>query len=270
MVVVLVALMGGYGELSWAADESGEEPIHGIFGDRFSLDVGMKFWVAKWQAQGNAREIAATRTSDTTTLMGPSITGSFRLRDDEFFHRIGVNFTWLQAGGFDFSPFGQDLQAGNQTFPGASDRTSATRRDYSIVATLAIWRGFGIFGGYYHMQQRFSSNFLTLSGPPQSSVWISGPIIGVYGNGTVHGRLKAYGNLALGFFDEKTNINNGAIGPDRVAANGVQGYAAEMGLSLDGPSVKTGLGAFASAVQMGFRAQIININNSLGANNDVT
>lgn len=120
------------------------------------------------------------------------------------------------------------------------------------------------------MQQRFSQNFFTLSGAPNSSVWISGPIVGVYGNGTVHGRLKAYGNLAVGFFDEKTNETNGSLGPDRVAANGAQGYAAEMGLSLDGPSLKTGMGSIGSAFQMGFRAQIININNAPLANNDVT
>ena len=76
-----------------AADES-ETDNRGLFGgvvgkavpalsDRVSLDFGWKFWVAKWQAQGNAREINATRTSDTTTMTGPSITGSLRLREDD-------------------------------------------------------------------------------------------------------------------------------------------------------------------------------------------
>ena len=82
----------------------------------------------------------------------------------------------------------------------------------------------------------------------------------MYGNGTVHGPLKAYGNLALGFFDEKTN-SRGAIGQDRVATNGVQGYAAEMGLSLDGPSVKTGLGAIGLLFRwdFGHKSSIITI-----------
>jgi hypothetical protein len=245
--------------MAQAADND-EPPSRGILGDRVSLDVGWKFWVAKWQAAGFVGSTNSTRTSDTTTLTGPSITASVRLRDDEFFHSLGVNFTWLEAGGFDFSSFGT----------GPTDRTSATRRDYSIVGTLAIWRGFGIFGGYYHMQQRFSSQFLTLTGPSQNSVWISGPIVGVYGSGVVAGPLKAYGNLAVGFFDEKTNQAGNTVGPDRVAANGVQGYAAEMGLSLDGPSLKTRMGTIGSAVQAGFRAQIININNAPVANNDVT
>ena len=259
MLLVLTAVIG---DVVWAAEEKADELTHGILGDRFSLDIGMKFWVAKWQAAGSVGQINSTRTSDTTALMGPSITASYRLRDDELFHSVGVNFTWLEAGGFDFSSFGNNANG----IGGPTDRTSATRRDYSIVGTLAIWRGFGIFGGYYHMQQRFSSSFISLTGPAQSSVWISGPIIGMYGNGTITGPLKAYGNIALGFFDEKTNQS----GQDRVATNGSNGYAAEMGLSLDGPSIKTGRGNIGSAIQMGFRAQIINNNNSPLANNDVT
>jgi hypothetical protein len=171
--------------------------------------------------------------------------------------------TWLQAGGFDFSSFGNDVATG---FPGPTDHTSATRRDYSVSAALSIWRGFGIFGGYYHMQQRFSTQFLTLGGPAKESVWISGPIIGVFGSGAIAGPVSAYGNLALGFYDEHSN----ASGQSRVTANGVTGYSAEMGLSFDGPGVDTKAGRIGSALQMGFRAQIININNSPLANNDIT
>ncbi len=223
----------------------------------------MKFWVAKWQAAGFARGINASRTSDTTALMGPSITGSYKLRDDEFMNRLSVNFTWLQAGGFDFSSFGNNVEPG---FPGPTDHTSATRRDYSISGALSIWRGFGIFGGYYHMQQRFSSQLLTLAGPAKESVWISGPFVGVFGSGAIAGPVSAYGNLALGFYDENSN----ASGQNQVKANGVTGYSAEMGLSFDGPGVDTRAGRIGSAIQVGFRAQIININNAPLANNDIT
>ena len=243
------------------ADEP-DQSTHGVFGDKFSLDMGMKFWVAKWQAAGFARDINASRTSDTTALMGPSVTGSFKIRDDEFLNRLSVNLTWLQAGGFDFSPFGNNVAG----FPGPTDHTSATRRDYSISAALSIWRGFGIFGGYYHMQQRFSSQSLTLTVPAKESVWISGPIIGIFGSGAIAGPVSAYGNLALGFYDEHSN----ASGQSRVTANGVTGYSAEMGLSFDGPGLDTKAGRIGSALQMGFRAQIININNSPLANNDIT
>jgi hypothetical protein len=78
--------------------------------------------------------------------------------------------------------------------------------------------------------------------------------------------LKAYGNLAIGFYDEKANTPNGV----QTTAKAVQGYSAEFGLSLDGPSLRTGMGSIGSAVQMGFRTQIINVNLGQLANNDVT
>jgi len=240
-----------------------------ILGDRFSFDAGLKFWVAKWQPAGfvstnnNTLQVNTSRTSDTTAMLGPSLTGTMRVRDDEWFNSVSVNFTWLQAGGFDFSPIG--------TSNGVPiDQTSATRRDYSIVAALSVWRGFGFFAGYYNMQQRFNSHSPSgfFSGTTQETVYISGPLIGFFGSGTVSGPLKAYGNLALGFYDEKSN--NNPTGTVQTTAKGVQGYSAEFGLSLDGPSIGTGLGSIGSAVQMGFRAQVITVNNSPFANNDVT
>lgn len=248
-----------------ATDQS-EGEKRGILGDRFALDAGLKFWVAKWQPAGFVNGINSTRTSDTTAMMGPSITGTARLRDDEWLNSVSVNFTWLEAGGFNFSPFGFN-NGGNGP---VTDHTSAIRRDYSIVGALSIWRGFGIFAGYYNMQQRFSSQFPgAIQGPPQQTVYISGPLIGFFGSGTVSGPLKAYGNLAIGFYDEKAN--NGPGGTIQTTARGVQGYSAEFGLSLDGPSLKVGsAGSIGSAIQAGFRAQVINVNNAPLANNDVT
>jgi hypothetical protein len=238
----------------------------GILGDRFSLDAGMKFWVAKWQAAGFVNGVNSTRTSDTTALMGPSVTGTARLRNDEWLNSVSVNFTWLSAGGFDFSPFG--FNNGGNGPP--IDQTSASRRDYSIVGALSIWRGFGVFAGYYNMQQNFNSSFPgAVQGPARETVTISGPLIGFFGSGTVSGPLKAYGNLAIGFYDEKSN--NTPTGATQTTAKAVQGYSAEFGLSLDGPSLKVGsLGSIGSAIQMGFRAQVINVNVGQLSNNDVT
>ena len=261
----VIAIVGvAWGERVWAAEEP-EPAKRGILGDRFSLDTGMKFWVAKWQPAGFVNGINSARTSDTTVMMGPSITGSARLRDDELFNSVSVNFTWLQAGGFDFTPFG--FNNGGNGPP--VDQTSATRRDYSIVGALSIWRGFGVFAGYYNMQQRFSTQYPgAIKGPAHESVYISGPLIGLFGSGTVSGPLKAYGNLAIGFYDEKSN--NNASGQVQTTAKGVQGYSGEFGLSLDGPSLKVGGGAIGSAIQAGFRAQVINVNQGQLANNDVT
>ncbi|BCA54594.1 hypothetical protein W02_17340 [Nitrospira sp. KM1] len=269
----VMALTGFTSEPAWTADKipadspSTDQPEkRGILGDRFSLDAGMKFWVAKWQPAGFVGGINSTRTSDTTAMMGPSITGTVRLRNDEWWNALSVNFTWLQAGGFDFSPFG--FNNGGNGPP--IDQTSAIRRDYSIVGALSIWRGFGVFAGYYNMQQRFSSSYPgAVQGPAHESVYISGPLIGLFGSGTVSGPLKAYGNLAVGFYDEKSN--NNPSGTVQTTAKGVQGYSAEFGLSLDGPSLKVGsIGSIGSAIQMGFRAQVINVNTGQTANNDVT
>lgn len=274
VVCCVVALLCLQGQRAWSADKlpadspADQQTDKRILGDRFSFDAGLKFWVAKWQPAGfvgtnnNTLQVNTSRTSDTTAMLGPSLTGTMRVRDDEWFNSVSVNFTWLQAGGFDFSPTGA-----NNGVP--LDQTSATRRDYSIVAALSIWRGFGFFAGYYNMQQRFSSQSNTaITFAPQQTVYISGPLIGFFGSGTVSGPLKAYGNLAIGFYDEKSN--NNPTGTVQTTAKGVQGYSAEFGLSLDGPSIGTGLGSIGSAVQMGFRAQVINVNNSPFANNDVT
>jgi hypothetical protein len=273
VVCCVIAVSCLQGQRAWSADKlpadspGDQQTSKRILGDRFSFDAGLKFWVAKWQPAGfvttGTTSVNASRTSDTTAMLGPSLTGTVRVRDDEWFNSVSVNFTWLQAGGFDFSPMGF-----NNSIP--IDQTSATRRDYSIVAALSVWRGFGIFAGYYNMQQRFNSQSPSgfFPGLRQETVYISGPLIGFFGSGTVTGPLKAYGNLAIGFYDEKSN--NNPTGTVQTTAKGVQGYSAEFGLSLDGPSIGTGLGSIGSAVQMGFRAQIINVNNSPLANNDVT
>jgi hypothetical protein len=80
--------------------------------------------------------------------------------------------------------------------------------------------------------------------------------------------LKAYGNLAIGFYDEKSN--NNLSGNPQTTNKGVQGYSAEFGLSLDGPSLRTGIGSIGSAIQMGYRMQVINVNSGQLANNDTT
>lgn len=254
----------------WAADKlpaelpAEQSDKRGILGDRFSLDAGMKFWVAKWQVAQFITNTSGTTvvntsgTSDTTPLMGPSITGTARLRDGEWFNSASVNLTWLQAGGFNLSsPAFVDGTPLNQT--------SATRRDYSIVGALSIWRGFGVFAGYYNMQQRLDTAPLGETHFQQSR-YLSGPLVGLFGAGNVSGPLNAYGNLALGFYDETLHI----FGQTLTTVKAAQGYSAELGLSLTGPSLKVGDGTIGSAIQMGFRAQIINLNVGASANNDVT
>src|SRR5215831_1279633 len=275
VVCCVVALFCLLCERAWSTDKlpadspADQQTDKKILGDRFSFDAGLKFWVAKWQpagfvtVNGGTTSFNVSRTSDTTAMMGPSLTGTVRVRDDEWFNSVSVNFTWLQAGGFDFSPMGS-----NNGVP--TDQTSATRRDYSIVAALSVWRGFGFFAGYYNMQQRFTAHSPSgfFPSPTQETVYISGPLIGFFGSGTVAGPLKAYGNLAIGFYNQKSN--NNPSGTVQTTDKGDQGYSAEFGLALDGPSLRTGIGSIGSAVMMGYRMQVINNNLGPLANNDVT
>lgn len=276
VVCCAIAVLCLQSQPAWAADKlPADSPVEQptdkrILGDRFSFDAGLKFWVAKWQSAGllttstttSTTSASTSRTSDTTAMLGPSLTGTLRVRDDEWFNSVSVNFTWLQAGGFDLSPMGFHNGA-------PIDQTSATRRDYSIVAALSVWRGFGFFVGYYNMQQRFSVQFPNgFSSPFHETVYISGPMIGFFGSGTVAGPLKAYGNLAIGFYDEKSN--NNPSGTVQTTIKAAQGYSGEFGLALDGPSLRTGIGSIGSAVMMGFRMQVINANLGPLANNDVT
>lgn len=250
---------------TYSAKEDSEEVRTGVLGtlakkvgDRLTVDAGVKFWIARWQTRASLRgALATTATSDITTLIGPTVTGRLKLRDHDFFHTLSVNFNYLVAGGFDFSPIGT-------TESGAPlDKTSATRSDYSIVAILSVWRGFGIFGGYYNMTQKFTTVDLVNSGEPQlkTNASISGPIIGIYGTGTVVDRLRAYGNLAIGFFDYEVQGDS---------SGSTEGYAGELGLSYDGPSLKTPLGAIDSSIQAGWRAQIIHTRFTVTQANDVT
>src|SRR5215467_9069399 len=147
VVCCVVAVFCLLSERAWSADKlpadspGDQQTDKRILGDRFSFDAGLKFWVAKWQPAGfvsvtppggATTTVNGSRTSDTTAMIGPSLTGTLRIRDDEWLNSVSVNFTWLEAGGFDFSPVG--LSNGVPI-----DQTSAIRRDYSIVAALSVW-----------------------------------------------------------------------------------------------------------------------------------
>jgi len=224
--------------------------LAGLSDDRLSLTTAYKMWIANWQSFSFVRFFVPPTTvtpttptqftSDVTFFSGPSITGSYRIRDSEWFHTVGVNFTWLVAGGWEFS---------DSSFGRPPPGLTAKRRDYSITGSLAIWRGIGIFGGYYNTQQDLSI----------FDVRFSGPIIGVYGSGGINKRVGVYGNLALAFLDYK-----GSAG---TISNDVKGYSTEWGFNINGPDVwKMGTG-----MQIGYRAQVLRVTGSGNlTTNDIT
>lgn len=232
-----------------------------LLGDRFSFKVGYKLWLAYWSAPrvltftttGIAAINSDFQSKGAFVFSGPTVTGTMRIRESDWLDSAFVSFTWLN-GGFHFYPIsGIDNSPPVTT---TTQETDAIRRDYNITAGLAIWKGFGIFAGYYNNHERFSSQ-ITATGvtgvPPQSFTrTIDGPIMGLFGNADLTERVSFYGNLAY------APLNVTTKGPcDLVNAcvdsNAVQGYSGELGLNIDGPRVwKVG-----TELQIGYRYQII-------------
>ena len=218
--------------------------VSGLTGGRLSLNASYKMWVAKWQSfsfvnNPGVATVPSQFTSDTKLFSGPSVTAAYRFRDSEWFHSAGMNFTYLTASDWDFS---------GSEFGGSS--ITAKRRDLSFTGSLAIWRGIGVFGGYYNSKQKLNI----------FNVKFFGPLIGMYGSGALNKWFGIYGNLAVAFLDYKF-VGGSTISKDTI------GYSTEWGFNLNGPDIwKVGTG-----LQIGYRAQVITVNE--GGNlttNDVT
>lgn len=221
-----------------------------FFGERFTLKVGYKVWMAKWQAQQAATTTGAQTQANSdhpSYLNGPSITGILKLRDSEWFNAMVLNFTWLHDG-FDFA---EQSATGNHFY--------ANRRDYTLTAGLAIWQGFGVFGGYYNSRQEFTNNPNQGGGfsPSRHPRSVEGPIFGVFGSLPASERVSFYGNLAYA----QLKFKGACFLPNFCAeTDSAQGWMNEVGFTVQGPRAwKIG-----TELQMGFRAQIIQKN--FGAN----
>ncbi len=224
------------------------------FRENVSVAAGVKVWLAKWQVPLDANGVVQTSTSDWTPMVGPTITASARLREGEWLNSAFANFTWLQSGGFEFDP----LVSINNSPPSFNQANlDAKRRDYTLSAGVTIWRGLGIFAGYYNTQQRLAQSGDRRPGdPPGAPIAFSdnqdfrirGPIIGVFGSSSLSERIGLYGNAAFGILNYQTSTS--------FTASGTQAWATEFGMNITGPDVWK----FATAFQIGFRAQVISIN----------
>jgi hypothetical protein len=215
-----------------------------IFGDRFMVKVGYKVWVSKWQAQFAATTTAQNQvnTKDPMALQGPTVTGVLKLREGSWFNSGFANFVWLHDGA-DFQEQRDD-----------SSHVFANRRDLSFTAGLAVWEGFGVFGGYYNSRQEFTNH------PNQPGLGVSrhprlveGPIFGVFGNVPASEYVGLYGNFAFGLL----RFSGFCPAPNVCAqTDAVQGYMNEVGVTIHGPRAwKIG-----TELQVGFRAQILQKN----------
>ncbi len=219
-----------------------------LFGDRFTLKAGYKVWVAKWQAQfaATTQDPNQANTDHPMALNGPTVTGLLKLREGSWVNSAFINFTWLHDGA-DFAENGFQSQ-----------HLFANRRDYSLTAGLAIWEGFGVFGGYYNSRQEFTNQPNDpAQGAFRHSRLLEGPIIGIFGNVPASERFMLYGNLAIALLKFKGNCP----ASNRCAeTDSAQGFMNEVGVTIQGPRIWE----IGTELQLGFRTQIVQKN--FGAN----
>ncbi len=235
-----------------------------LLGDRFSVDIGYKAWIAKWStvngtlliSDGN-EEVGLGPSQEALSnyflMHGPTVTVGAKIREHDWFHSTFVNFTWLQ-GNPNF------LAGDTDTFDSETNLTlsfspsdEAKRRDYSIVAGLGIYKGLGVYAGYYNQKGKFKggSAKLTDEGEPLANFKFKeteifrGPLLGLYANVPLINPVGFYSNFTAALLRAKFE------GTSKTGA--AQGLSAEMGLAIKGPQwpyVRT-------AFQVGFRGQFI-------------
>lgn len=209
-------------------------------GDKVSLDVGYKVWLAKWQSWS---AFATNQTSPGGTTGPNQITSSFEpLQGPEatltLFNRLVLNAQYLNSS-FGFHDAGTNNTGSGGTSVGVS------RNDFTLTAGVRVWRGFGVFAGYYQQIQHWE---------PDQSFRIKGPVAGVFGTVPLSETpFSVYGNFRLGW----QTLHTGEPGSQPIAPNlrteNVKQYAGELGVHYTGPTLwKVGTSA-----QVGFRYMVL-------------
>ncbi len=239
-----------------------DEPVSGSgmrswFQERFSVSAGVKVWLAKWQvptvSPGSGSVLQST--TNWSPMVGPTVTASARLREGNWMNSAFVNFTYLYSGGFDLAKNTGAIPVPPSSIALADVTGDAKRRDYTISAGVTVYKGVGLFAGYYNTQQRFNltaqQTFPTV-GPPQTGggdFRIRGPLVGIFGSSALTERVGLYGNAAMGFLHYQAGPAS-----DGFRAN-AQAWSSEVGLNIAGPD----LWKFGTTFQVGFRTQVISI-----------
>ncbi len=267
----------GYEERSSEELGSRERPQEaeskgGLLGDRLSLKVGYKVWVAKWQTTASPTSFTSSDTgsgglqqitSHDSIMSGPSGSVRLALRDSPWFNSLVGSFTLLN-GGFDFQETGSVEEFGIRS----RSKQDGTRKDYTATIGFSIWESIGVFAGYYWSEQHFTitgtstggtlGNNTILTSRTNGHRELQGPILGLYGSAPIGERVSFYGNIAyamLNFRTDQGRTSGSPFQPGSVGLNtdAVQGWAAEVGTSIRGPKIwKIG-----TDLQIGFRGQMI-------------
>jgi hypothetical protein len=129
---------------------------------------------------------------------------------------------------------------------------SALRTDTTVSVSLPVYKGFGVFAGYYHSLQRFQ--FGGGGAGVQAALRMKGPIIGAFGSQPIPDtRASLYGNLGVGWLTVHPAESAGQGTNTRFSTDSAMAYSVETGVNYGLPEfwkIKT-------SAQIGFRAQVI-------------
>ena len=218
----------------------------------FSLQVGFKTWYAQWQSRTQLSNISGTnqQTSVFAPMIGPQITlGYSRKGEGDWFRGLYVSYQYLNAG-FGMHEFGtQALADANQV----SGARSAIRTDTTITASIPVYKGYGIFAGYYHSLQRFQCTFSNVCAG-DALLRFKGPVAGLFGSEPVAGtRAALYGNLGVGLLTLHPGQTGGQGTNTLFSTDSVMAYSMETGVNYGLPE----FWKIKPSVQIGFRAQVL-------------
>lgn len=227
-------------------------------GDRLIVDVGLKTWVASWQAP-----LLFTSSDDlmhqqgSTVMLGPSLTAAFKTSDSPWFNHLFMNFTYLTNMGtfdFDYNKTNQNGAFGSvPSNPFASIK--ADRADLNLIVGTNVYRGLGAFVGYFSSDQTITfkqlispgtSTLTTTSSDPRK---ISAIVFGMSASGDLSENLDFRGNLAgaAGTLEYR-NLSRDS--------KPLLGWSSEVGLKWHGHLAQR----FEPYVYFGFRAQVYRVN----------
>jgi hypothetical protein len=212
----------------------------------FSLQAGFKTWYAQWQTRTNAGIGTSDQvTSSFAPMIGPQITlGYNRPGDGNWFRGLYASYQYLN-GGFDMH-LGSDPAV-------ATTLTSALRTDTTITVSAPVYKGYGVFGGFYESLQRHEFSNPGAAGQ-HTGIRFKGPVAGIFGTQPIPDtRASLYGNVGVGWLTLHTATGFGQDTNLAFRTDSAMLYSMESGVNYGLP----GFWKIKPSVQIGFRAQVI-------------
>jgi hypothetical protein len=159
-----------------------------------------------------------------------------------------VSYQYLNAG-FGFHQYG-DTSAGGLS----NSLASALRTDTTVSVSIPVYKGYGVFGGFYHSYQRFQFARRGFNSGREATLRFKGPIVGLFGSQPIPDtRASLYGNLGVGWLTVHPAQPDGQGTNTLFSTDSVMAYSVETGVNYGLPEfwkIKT-------SAQIGFRAQVL-------------